>query len=183
MLPGFRKNLLAAIKTIESIVSTFKQKIKDTEVRLSKDLERLETALEAKSKRIDRLENTIKLIPSSNNHHAKNNNISRTPSRMSTSSRTQTLTTHPHPHPTDLEDNIASSPSPTIPTGPRHSSDQQGQGGQSWLFQKRELERRLAVEREGRVRDRKGAQERLADLDRERNAIRAELERERARRG
>lgn len=60
MLPGFSKNLFAAIKTIETLTSTFKTHIRTIEKDLSKAYTSLEEDLEAKSKKLDRLEAVVR---------------------------------------------------------------------------------------------------------------------------
>jgi hypothetical protein len=59
-LPGFSKNLLAAIKAIEGIISSFQGKIKSVERDLSRDYQNLENNLEVRTKKLDRLESMIR---------------------------------------------------------------------------------------------------------------------------
>ncbi|XMA13782.1 hypothetical protein WAI453_006573 [Rhynchosporium graminicola] len=56
MLPGFSKNLLAAVKTIESLVGDFRSRIRSVEKDLWKEYQTLESNLEIRTKRLDRLE-------------------------------------------------------------------------------------------------------------------------------
>jgi hypothetical protein len=56
MLPGFSKNLLAAVKTIETFVGDFKSRIRSVEKDLWKEYQTLESNLELRTKRLDRLE-------------------------------------------------------------------------------------------------------------------------------
>ncbi len=56
MLPGFSKNLLAAVKTIETLISDFRVRIRSVEKDLWKEYQTLEANLETRSKRLDRLE-------------------------------------------------------------------------------------------------------------------------------
>jgi hypothetical protein len=56
MLPGFAKNLLAAVKTIESLMGDFRTRIKAVEKDLWKEYQTLETNLETRTKRLERLE-------------------------------------------------------------------------------------------------------------------------------
>lgn len=56
MLPGFAKNLIAAVKTIESLVGDFKSRIRTIEKDLWKEYQILESNLELRTKRLDRLE-------------------------------------------------------------------------------------------------------------------------------
>lgn len=60
MLPGFSKNLLAAIKTIESIVSKFQDRVKSVERELWKEYQHLEDSLDKRIKKLDRLESIVR---------------------------------------------------------------------------------------------------------------------------
>ncbi|KAI0887067.1 uncharacterized protein GGS22DRAFT_159310 [Annulohypoxylon maeteangense] len=60
MLPGFAKNLMGAVKTIESIVGNFQSRIKSVERELWKEYQSLENSLEAKSKKLERLETIVR---------------------------------------------------------------------------------------------------------------------------
>lgn len=60
MLPGFSKNLLAAVKTIESIVGKFQSRIKSVERELWKEYQHLEDTLDKRSKKLDKLETLIR---------------------------------------------------------------------------------------------------------------------------
>ncbi|KAI6083186.1 hypothetical protein F4821DRAFT_195981 [Hypoxylon rubiginosum] len=60
MLPGFTKNLLGAVKTIEAIVGNFQSRIKSVERELWKEYQTLESSLEAKSKKLERLETVVR---------------------------------------------------------------------------------------------------------------------------
>jgi chromosome segregation ATPase len=56
MLPGFSKNLLGAIKTIETLVGDFRSRIRSVENDLWREYQTLESNLELRTKRLDRLE-------------------------------------------------------------------------------------------------------------------------------
>ncbi|KAK4458626.1 hypothetical protein QBC42DRAFT_314104 [Cladorrhinum samala] len=60
MLPGFSKNLLAAVKTIETMVGTFQTRVKSVEKDLWREYQTLETHLEQRTKRLDRLEAIVR---------------------------------------------------------------------------------------------------------------------------
>ncbi|EOO01264.1 putative anucleate primary sterigmata protein b protein [Phaeoacremonium minimum UCRPA7] len=60
MLPGFSKNLLAAVKTIESIVGTFQGRVKGVEKELWKEYQNLEGNLDSRIKKLDRLEAIVR---------------------------------------------------------------------------------------------------------------------------
>lgn len=60
MLPGFTKNLMGAVKMIESIVGNFQSRIKAVERDLWKEYQALESSLDAKSKKLERLETIVR---------------------------------------------------------------------------------------------------------------------------
>ncbi|KAI5859832.1 hypothetical protein GGS23DRAFT_263203 [Durotheca rogersii] len=60
MLPGFAKNLLGAVKTIESLVGSFQSRIKAVERELWKEYQSLENSLDAKGKKLERLETIVR---------------------------------------------------------------------------------------------------------------------------
>ncbi|ODA75900.1 hypothetical protein RJ55_08541 [Drechmeria coniospora] len=55
-LPGFSKNLLGAVKTIEGLFVSFQTKIKAVERDLQREYQSLESNLEVRTKKLDRLE-------------------------------------------------------------------------------------------------------------------------------
>ncbi|KAK4124110.1 hypothetical protein N657DRAFT_616957 [Parathielavia appendiculata] len=60
MLPGFSKNLLAAVKTIETMVGSFQSKVKSVEKDLWREYQTLENHLEQRTKKLDRLEAIVR---------------------------------------------------------------------------------------------------------------------------
>ena len=58
-LPGFSKNLLAATKTIEGLMIGFKGRIRAVERDLWKEYQQLESSLDNRMKRVDKLEATV----------------------------------------------------------------------------------------------------------------------------
>jgi hypothetical protein len=60
MLPGFSKNLLAAVKTIESIINAFPTRVRSVENSLWKEYQNLEHVLETRTKRLSHLETLVK---------------------------------------------------------------------------------------------------------------------------
>ncbi|KAI0103376.1 hypothetical protein GGR51DRAFT_254826 [Nemania sp. FL0031] len=71
MLPGFSKNLLAAIKMIESILNSFQSRIKSVERDLWKEYQTLENNLEVRSKKLERLESLVRSGMASGNLDAQ----------------------------------------------------------------------------------------------------------------
>ena len=64
--PGFNRNLQLAIKTVESMISGFKSRIKAVERDLAKEYQVLENNLNLKIRKLDRLEDAVKNIRSHN---------------------------------------------------------------------------------------------------------------------
>lgn len=64
-LPGFSKNLLSAIKTIETIFGSLQSKIKSVERDLHREYQALENNLEVRTKKLDRLEAMVRNSASS----------------------------------------------------------------------------------------------------------------------
>ncbi|KAK3934960.1 hypothetical protein QBC46DRAFT_462327 [Diplogelasinospora grovesii] len=60
MLPGFSKNLLAAVKAIETMVGGFQGKIKSVERDLWREYQTLESHLDMRTKKVDRLEAIVR---------------------------------------------------------------------------------------------------------------------------
>lgn len=59
MLPGFGKNLLLAVKTVEGLVGGFRGRVRTLERDLLKQYQTLEHDLEARGKKLDRLEGVV----------------------------------------------------------------------------------------------------------------------------
>jgi hypothetical protein len=59
-LPGFSKNLLAAIKAIGGMIASFETRIKAVERDLTREYQTLETNLEVRTKKLDRLETMVR---------------------------------------------------------------------------------------------------------------------------
>lgn len=59
-LPGFTKNLVAAVKTIETMVGSFESRVKLVERDLQRDYQTLEDNLEVRVKKLDRLEAMVR---------------------------------------------------------------------------------------------------------------------------
>lgn len=60
MLPGFSKNLLAAVRTIESIVGKFQDRVKSVERELWREYQHLEETLEKRIKKLDKIESLVR---------------------------------------------------------------------------------------------------------------------------
>ncbi|KAL9094807.1 MAG: hypothetical protein Q9165_002756 [Trypethelium subeluteriae] len=73
-LPGFSKNIILAVKTLEGLVGAFRQRVRQVEKDLWRDFQTLEHALDVKTKRLDTIEASVKHL--STNPTANNNNNS-----------------------------------------------------------------------------------------------------------
>jgi hypothetical protein len=64
--PGFNRNLMLAVKTVETMIAGFKNRIKAVERDLAKEYQALENNLNLKMRKLDRLEEAVKNIQSHN---------------------------------------------------------------------------------------------------------------------
>lgn len=60
MLPGFSRNLLAAVKTVEAMVGGFQTRIKAVERELWREYQNLENNLGVRTKKLERLESIVR---------------------------------------------------------------------------------------------------------------------------
>ena len=67
--PGFSRNLLLAIKTVDSVISDFKNRIETVERNMTKQFQTLEHNLKQRVKRLDRAEETVRNIRSQQHHN------------------------------------------------------------------------------------------------------------------
>ncbi|KAK7941600.1 Anucleate primary sterigmata B [Apiospora aurea] len=254
MLPGFSKNLLAAVKMIESLTGSFHARIKAVQNDLWKEYQSLENNLDIRIKKLDRLETIVRngIVNGDFNSTAKivqleaayrAVKIENATLQRANDAKTRAVSGY-FDQPTNGRresiDDDAGSPSPYIPTGPiRKSSgiprskttpqletvssasssksrnstmtrtasnnlappdlEQQRTGtsngemstpggtnragggspqpGQDnkWMFRLRELEHKLKQEREARNLDRAAARQRIAEGERQKDELVAEL--------
>jgi len=223
MLPSFTRNLLNAVKNIEGTVISFQARIRTIERDLWTEYQSLEHTLDARIKKLDRLESTVqshrisgtftaapeiaklrgenRLLKSElatlqkQEMHAKH--LSRASNHQSSTSidRSAPPPTLARHHSSSAVEHLSNAMAhPTTP--PRSSSRQNSMSSQQqvasapieptqqrWIHRLRELERRLKAEREARLLDRSGARRRLEEGAEENKRLRAEIERERVRRG
>jgi hypothetical protein len=120
MLPGFSKNLLNAVKTIEILIGDFRTRIRNVEKDLWKEYNTLESNLEMRTKRLDRLETMARsAIPGMmgdgraeiSRLRELNKQLKGEVSTMRAAQDVRVGNVHDAP-----------SPSPSVPTGPRHKS-------------------------------------------------------------
>ncbi|MCJ1477109.1 Anucleate primary sterigmata protein B [Lambiella insularis] len=207
MLPGFSKNLTAAIKTVESLISGFRSRIRGIEHDLIKDFQGLEHNLDMRIKRLDRLESAVQLsrVSSAAPEIAKlrgenrmlkaelgvlqkqdmHSRAARPDVRISSDDRAASGSRGPMPaglvrHHSSSAVEVRSEkapPPPPIQSQPIEPSQQR------WIHRLRELERRLKAEREARLLDRSGARKRLDEERAAAEELRKALEREKVRSG
>jgi len=133
MLPGFSKNLLAAVKTVETMVGGFQSKIKSVEKDLWREYQTLEGHLELRTKKLDRLEAIVRNgFATGTLGSEAQNRISRLEEayrqlkvenhtlRAAADARARAAYAHTG-DPNGIVDNSSGggSPSPSIPTGPK----------------------------------------------------------------
>ena len=211
MLPGFSRNLLLAVKTIEGLIGGFRTKIRSIERDLSKQYQDLERDLDARIKKLDRLENTVQSQHVAGQFHAapeiaklrgenrllkaELGNIQK--QEMHARASLRGSSTSP-PNPGNIDATTRAALSSTLM---RHHSSSAVERGinttapapvpqsapiepsqQRWIHRLKELERRLKAEREARLLDRTGARKRLEEGQIENEQLKMELERERVRR-
>jgi hypothetical protein len=120
MLPGFTKNLLSAIKTIEALVGDFKSRIRSVERDLWKEYQTLESNLELRTKRLDRLETMARsAIPGVSGDGKKEIE------KLRDTNKTLKLEISTLRAVNDVRAGAYGndpSPSPSVPTGPRHKT-------------------------------------------------------------
>ncbi|RYO80876.1 hypothetical protein DL762_007426 [Monosporascus cannonballus] len=131
MLPGFSKNLLAAVKTIETLIGGFQGRIKSVERELWKEYHALESTLESRTKKVDRLEALVRSGVTAGNFdmHAKYTQLEAAYRTLkvenATLQRAHDARTRgagyfdpPVIHRSGSREEVDGSPSPHVPTGP-----------------------------------------------------------------
>lgn len=235
--PGFSRNLQLAVRTVESVVAGFKNRIKDVERDLTKKYQTLEHTFSLRIKKLDRMEESFRTMRAQ--LHSKGHSISsseaaqlRSDNRLlrteislletnsrsrgqspataaaaatgigqspSRSSRTSLVRHHSMAErssdqhrpgsgltrsATDIPPSQFSSASTltenagAMVRGNRHRQAPDDPAmTDKWLYRLREVEKRYKAEREGRLLDRSGARQKLAERDETIQRIQAQLER------
>jgi hypothetical protein len=119
MLPGFAKNLLGAVKTIEGLMGDFKSRIRNIEKDLWKEYQSLESNLDVRTKRLDRLETLSRsAVPGTHNDGraeiTKLRDVNKT-----LKAELASLRAAYEVRSSAFND---TSPSPSVPTGPRNKT-------------------------------------------------------------
>ncbi|KAJ5999176.1 hypothetical protein N7451_006986 [Penicillium sp. IBT 35674x] len=68
--PGFSRNLMLAIKTVEGVVAQFKGRIRAVEIDLNKHYQHLEHSFAQRVRRLDRVEEAVKNMRAGNHSHS-----------------------------------------------------------------------------------------------------------------
>ena len=118
MLPGFAKNLLASTKKIETLIAGFKTRVRTIERDLARDFSSLENTLEARTKKLDRLEGLVRSasMNSSSDQRAEIVRLQDMNRLLRVDIAALRSATPRKSHYEVLE---PGSPAPSIPTGPR----------------------------------------------------------------
>jgi chromosome segregation ATPase len=119
MFPGFSKNLLAAVKTLEGLVEHFRSRIRNVERDLWKEYQTLESNLELRTKRLDRLETMARSAVPSTSGDGKREIEKLREANRALKVEISTLRAA-HEVRAGVYSTDPSSPSPSVPTGPRH---------------------------------------------------------------
>ncbi|KAI9822383.1 MAG: Anucleate primary sterigmata protein B [Pycnora praestabilis] len=207
--PGFSKNLILAMKTVEGLIGGFKGRIRGVERDLWKDYQTLEHNLDVRTKKLDRLEGMVlgaNSIPRSSSPEVKklrgenrllkaeinvmqknelHSRAARSDPRASFSEASSRDATRAAMAATLMRHHSSSAVETLERAGTSNAVPIQSApiepSQQRWIHRLRELERRLKAEREARLLDRSGARKRLEEGKAENEELRMELERERMR--
>ncbi|KAJ5114622.1 hypothetical protein NUU61_000381, partial [Penicillium alfredii] len=75
--PGFSRNLLLAIKTVESVITGFKGRIKSLDHDLTKQYQNVEHSYSLRARKLERLEEAVKNMRSSRGHPSSSPEVSK----------------------------------------------------------------------------------------------------------
>ncbi|KAK2037971.1 microtubule associated protein [Colletotrichum somersetense] len=132
MLPGFSKNLMAAVKTIETMIGGFSSRIKGVERDLWREYQSLETNLETRTKKLERLETIVRNSMTSGTLGSyeqarmarledayRQLKVENATLRTAQDVRTRAAYSATNDPSAAVPDPASGSPSPSVPTGPR----------------------------------------------------------------
>ena len=210
MLPGFSKNLLLAVKTVEGLISGFRSRIRGVERDLMKDFQALEHKLDMRIKRLDRLEAAVQLnrvsgaasvAPEVAKLRAENRLLKAEMAVVTQKQDLQSRIARSESKASSHDRGASGSEASMPPTLMRHHSSGEVEMRpkvaspaassetpppelqQRWVLRLKELENRLKAERSARLADRSGARERLEEQRARQVELEKELEREKERSG
>jgi hypothetical protein len=146
MLPGFSKNLMAAVKMIETMIGGFQSRIKGVERDLWREYQALENNLEVRTKKLERLETIVRngvATGTLGSHEAMSRmarledayrqlKVENATLRTANDVRARAAYSATGDPNAVVPEGSGGSPSPSIPTGPRdRDKDRTRRGGSS----------------------------------------------------
>lgn len=191
--PSFSQNIHLAVKAMENIFVGWKARMKSVERDLWKEYQIVENALDARSRRLERLEALVR-------GGIMSGDAGRNEAIAKLRSENRLLKAQ-----IGILENQQHAPDPQTPLGtangrqvarrrdsnasasmtPYGNNALSGSSGSDaekrWILRLKELEKRLKKERESRILDRDGAKKRLEEERGEKEQLRMELEREKER--
>lgn len=178
--PGFSRNLLLAVKTLENVVLGFKARIKGVERDLAKQYQSLEHAFSLRVKKLDRVEESM-MNMRAQQHNRSLSGVSPEIAKLRGENRLLKAELNLlQSHSRSRGSTLAEATDGALVHGSRpHPLAADPANSERWIQRLRELEKRLKAEREARILDRSGARKRLEERDAENQRLRAQLERRR----
>ncbi|PYI21183.1 putative anucleate primary sterigmata [Aspergillus violaceofuscus CBS 115571] len=178
--PGFSRNLLLAVKTLENVVLGFKARIKGVERDLAKQYQSLEHTFSLRVKKLDRLEESM-MNMRAQQHNRSLSGVSPETAKLRGENRLLKAELNLlQSHSRSRGSTLAEATDGALVHGSRpHPLAADPANSERWIQRLRELEKRLKAEREARILDRSGARKRLEERDAENQRLRAQLERRR----
>lgn len=199
-LPGFSKNLLAAVKAIELMLGSFEAKIKSVERDLTREYQALESNLDLRTKKLDRLEIMVRSTAAAGSVNSQDGKqrmqrledayrqLKVENATLRTANDVRLRASQPG------RQSANGSPAPSIHRGPLDkdkgsltksqtdialsNSEGSASGNDNrWLLRLRDMEYKLKMEREGRNQDRQAARQRLGGLETENKELRERMRR------
>ncbi|BFZ59005.1 hypothetical protein YB2330_000004 [Saitoella coloradoensis] len=150
--PKFSRNLSDSLKTLEKTMNTTTDKFKKVQQELWKEYKNLEQALEQRTKRLSKLEHIVRSTT------ADGEGVRQELAMLKLENRSMKA---------EMKDKAARSPAKERAKGEESGSGSgsgDGERDKMWEARLKELESRLKAEKEGRIRDHRGAKEKLNAL-------------------
>ncbi|KAF9769582.1 hypothetical protein IL306_012994 [Fusarium sp. DS 682] len=121
-LPSFTKNLMAAVKAIENMIGSFETRIKSVERDLHREYQTLESNLEVRTKKLDRLETMVRnsVASGSLSHDTRYNRLEEAYRQLKVENATLRTANDVRARAaySSSEALVPHSPSPSVPRGP-----------------------------------------------------------------
>ncbi|RPA75996.1 hypothetical protein BJ508DRAFT_213997 [Ascobolus immersus RN42] len=188
--PSFSQNIHLAVKAMENIFVGWKARMKSVERDLWKEYQIVENALDARSRRLERLEALVRGGIMSG-EAGRNETIAKLRSEVRLLKAQNAMLENRLNSATDPSSNGSGAVARRGSTHagamqPYHNAGLPSSGGSDaekrWILRLKELEKRLKKERESRVLDREGYKKRLEEERGEKEQARLDLEREKEQR-